>query len=265
MTFLWVALGATALFYAAFTLLVYLLQRRMQYFPERSPVPVPPGERYRGLEEVELVAADGVRLFAWHWPGPRAPTVVLFHGNAGHRGTRLPWMGEFHDLGFGVFCLDYRGYGGSRGSPSERGLYLDADAAIDWLEERAVGGLVYLGQSIGCGVAVEMAVRKPPVALILQSGFVSLVDVARKAYPFLPVRLLMKDRFDCRAKIDRIGCPLLMVHGEKDSIIPASLGKALFDAAPEPKEWLLVPAADHNDPIWIDPTYMETLEAFLSK
>ncbi len=257
-------LGAV-LIYGALTAFAFFLQRQLQYFPDRSPVPLPAGERFRGLEEVELVTADGVRLAAWHWPGARPPTIVIFHGNAGHRGNRLPWMVQLHDLGFGVFCLDYRGYGGSGGAPTERGLFRDADATVAWLAARAPGALVYLGESLGCGVAVELAVRHPPAGLILQSGFTSAVDIAASAYPFLPVRLMMWDRFECRARIERLRCPLLMIHGERDTIIPMRLGRALFEAAPEPKEWLVVRGADHNDPIWVDPEYAEKIEAFLRR
>lgn len=259
----WGLVFSATLLYFVVTALVYFFQRRLQYFPDRSPVPLPTGERFEGLAEVELVAADGCRLFGWHWPGTRPLTVLLFHGNAGHRGNRLAWMRELHDRGLAVFCLDYRGYGGSEGSPTEKGFYADATAAVDWLQERDAGELVYLGESIGCGVAVELAVRRPPAALVLQSGFPSVVDVARKVYPIFPVGLLMTDRFDCAGKIGHITCPLLMIHGEKDSIIPMRLGKALFDAAPRPKEWLMIDGADHNDPMWIDPDYMKRIDAFL--
>lgn len=254
-------LGAV-LIYGALTAFAFFLQRQLQYFPDRSPVPLPAGERFRGLEEVELVTADGVRLAAWHWPGARPPTIVIFHGNAGHRGNRLPWMVQLHDLGFGVFCLDYRGYGGSGGAPTERGLFRDADATVAWLAARAPGALVYLGESLGCGVAVEMAVRHRPRSLILQSPYTSLVDVAKQRYFFLPVRLLMKDRFDTIDKIAEVTCPILMLHGARDGLVPPEIGERLFEAAPEPKRWVLIKGVGHND-MPVSPTYREAIRQHL--
>ena len=124
--------------------------------------------------------------------------------------------------------LDYRGYGGSEGSPSEQGFYLDGEATLRWLGERGIRDLVYFGESLGCAVAVEMAKRHPPLALILQSGFSSAMDVARQAYPYLPVRLLMKDRFDSKPKMAKIFCPILFIHGQRDSIIPSEAGSVTF-------------------------------------
>ncbi|MAE70158.1 MAG: alpha/beta hydrolase, partial [Gemmatimonadetes bacterium] len=162
----WRIIRSACLIYVTVAAIVYIFQRRLQYLPDSSDVPLPTVGRFEGLKEVELVTSDGVRVLGWYWPGTRPLTIVLFHGNAGHRGHRLDWMAGFHDRGFAAFLLDYRGYGGSGGSPTEEGLYLDATAAVEWLQEKSAGKLIYLGESIGCGVAVEMAVRKPPAALI---------------------------------------------------------------------------------------------------
>ena len=251
--------------YLSVCALVFLFQRRLQYFPTRQAVRLPMGERYRGIEDVELQTADELRIHAWYWPGARPVTLVIFHGNGGDRSHRLDWMETLHGLGLGVFVLDYRGYGGSQGSPTETGLYTDAEVALDWLSDRSVGDLVYVGESLGSGVAVEMAVRRPPAALIIQSGFSSAVDVARSVYWFLPVRLLMSDPYDSIAKIDKLHVPLLQVHGESDSVVPVNFGKRLFEAAGGPKEWLGIPGADHNDALWRAKGYREKLDDFLSK
>jgi fermentation-respiration switch protein FrsA (DUF1100 family) len=250
--------------YIVIVVLIALGQRKLQYLPSPAAAGVPSGERYRLLEEVELTAADGVRLCAWYWPGERPLTLLVFHGNAGHRGHRLPWMERLHALGLGVFLLDYRGYGGSGGSPSEEGLYLDGEAAVAWLRARGAPGVVYVGESLGCGVAVEMAVRHPPAALIVQSGFSSAVDVARRVYPFLPVGLLMKDRYENLPKIRGLSVPLLVIHGERDEIVAPDLGRALFDAAPGPKELFIVPRAGHNDLLLAGGSaYYARVDAFL--
>jgi uncharacterized protein len=245
--FYWRLIKNLAVIYLVFIGVVYLFQRKLQYFPDSAIVPLPLDEKYRGIETVNLTTADGLRLFAWHWPGQLTITLVIFHGNAGHRGYRLDWIEDLHSLGYGVFALDYRGYGGSEGSPSEEGFYRDGEAALGWLAKQGIRDLIYFGESLGCGVAVEMAMRRPPQALILQSGFSSAVDVARKAYPYLPVRLLMKDCFDSKPKIGKIYCPILFIHGEKDSIIPVQLGRTLYEAANEPKTWFPIREADHND------------------
>lgn len=241
----------------------FLLQRRMQYFPSAGDAAPPPG---LGIEDVTLEASDGVRLRAWLWLGTRNVVLVVFHGNAGERADRLSWMEPFHRRGWGVLLLDYRGYGGSGGSPTEKGLARDADAAVAFLESRGHRRIVYFAESLGCGVAVAAAARHPPLAMVLQSGALSLVDVARRAYPWLPVGLLMKDRYDCRAAIGHAGCPVLVVHGAGDTLVPVALGRALYDAAAEPKEWYELPDAGHNDLVYLGGrAYVDRVHAFLER
>ena len=245
---------------------IFFLQRQIQYPLDASDVPIPGGLEFQGLEEVTLTAEDGVRVKAWYWSGSRSTTVVLFHGNAGHRGVRRYWMKDLHDLGYAVMLFDYRGYGGSEGSPSEEGLYRDAEAAVSWLEERGARDLVYLGESLGTGVAVEMARRREPRALVLQSAFSSAVDIGENIYWFLPIGLLMKDRYDSIDKIGAIRCPLLMIHGARDRIVPMKYGLALFRAAGEPKEWYELERAGHNDLVSVGGTrYLRRIDEFLTR
>lgn len=250
--------------YLALCALVFLFQRRLQYFPDPSAVRLPRGGLLQGLEEVKLRTDDDLEIFAWYWSGERPVTFVIFHGNGGNRLHRLEWMRALHLEGYGVFLLDYRGYGGSEGSPTEDGLYRDAEAAVRWLEDRNVDNLVYLGESLGSGVAVEMASRRPPAALIVQSGFSSAVDIGKSAYPYLPVGLLMRDRFESLAKIGEIQVPLLQIHGDQDRIVPLAFGRKLFEAAKEPKQWLTLSGLGHNTAYWAEEEYMATLEKFLS-
>jgi uncharacterized protein len=251
--------------YLGFVLLIYLVQRRLQYFPDASPVARPLGEDLKTLEEVSLQTADGVRLSAWYWPGAQPDNILMFHGNGGHRGDRLDWARGFHDLGYGVFLLDYRGYGGSHGSPTEAGFSHDARAALAWLRQKA-GRVIYLGESLGSGPAVELALHQTPAALILHAPFTSAVDVGKAAYPFLPVRLLLKDRYENDRKIAKVASPVLIIHGERDSVIPFRLGRKLFDLAVSPKVWLAIPNADHNDLAFAGgKLYWDTIESFLEK
>jgi fermentation-respiration switch protein FrsA (DUF1100 family) len=262
---LWRVARTLLLAYVGVVLVAFFFQRRLQYFPS----PQRPSLRrvIPGLEEVSLTTTDGVRLEAWYWPGERPATLVIFHGNGGHRGHRLEWVEALHALGWGVFILDYRGYGGSEGSPSEDGLYHDAEAALAWLKSHTVAKqskIVLFGESLGGGVAVEMARRHPPAALLLQSAFSSAIDVGKSAYPFLPVSALMRDRFENVTKIGEVQCPLLMIHGNNDSIVPMRFGRKLFDAANEPKKWYEVEGAGHNDLLWVGgDAYFEHVHGFL--
>ena len=247
LSFLWPLLKGLLVIYVVLVGSVYLFQRKLQYFPNPDPVPLPRGEAFQGLREVTLPTEDGHRLQSWFWPGQKPLTLVYFPGNGGNRADRLEWARDFHLLGYGLLLLDYRGYGGNPGTPTETGLYRDARAAVNWLARDPSRKLAYLGESLGSGVAVEMATRVPPAGLIIQSGFSSAAAVGQHRYPLLPVGLLMKDPFDSMPKIRGLNCPLLSIHGDRDRTVPLSLGRALFEAAPEPKEWLPVPGAAHND------------------
>ena len=242
---------------------MYLFQRRLQYFPDADPVPSP---RRSGLEEITLTTSDDLKIKAWYWPGKRDATLLVLHGNAGHRGHRLDWVSGFHSRGWGIFLLDYRGYGGSEGSPTEEGLALDADAAADFLKARGVKQVVYYGRSLGAGVALSLAARRLPVALIIESGAVSFVEVAQQAYPFLPVGWLMKDRFDNRPLLDKITCPGLFIHGSDDRIVPTPLGKRLYEAYGAEKELYIIEGAGHNDTSMIGgKEYYDRIDAWLVK
>ena len=264
--FLWPLLKGLLVIYAVLVGTVYLLQRKLQYFPDADPVPLPRGQEFRGLQTVELVSEDGIRSLSWYWPGEKPLTLVYFGGNGGNRADRLDWARDFHRLGYGLLLLDYRGYGGNPGTPTETGLYRDAQAALDWLGRESDQKLAYFGESLGSGVAVEMATRVTPAGLIIQSGFSSAVDVGRSRYPFLPVGLLMKDRFDSLLKIRGVACPLLAIHGDRDRTVPLPLGRALFEAAREPKDWLPVPGAAHNDVSGVGgQSYWKKIDDFLQE
>ncbi|MHC4941106.1 MAG: alpha/beta hydrolase [Planctomycetota bacterium] len=247
--------------YLGLCLLVYLVQRKMMYFPD--PEPVAPEA---GMTDVTLTAEDGTTVKGTWWPGTRPVTLLLFHGNAGHRGHRFDWMREFHELGWNVFLLDYRGYGGSGGSPTQRGLGQDADAAVAWLQEsRPADKLVYFGESIGGSVAIDVASRHEPAGLILQSTGYDLTKVGQIHYPWLPLGLLLKDRWSAQGKIENLDVPLLSIHGEQDHIMPMRFGRAVFEASPsKAKQWLGLPSAGHNDITWRGGrTYYERIHRFL--
>jgi hypothetical protein len=235
--------------YAAFAAIMYVMQRSLMYFPDRQPLQ--PAQA--GLPEMQIVrfgTADGLELMAWYRPASgERPTIVYFHGNGGNIAGRGYKVKPYLDAGYGVMLAEYRGYGGNPGSPHEAGLYADGRAALDWLAVQGVSPerLVIYGESLGSGVAVQLARERAPAALVLEAPFSSAVDVAASAYWFLPVRWLIKDRFDSVAKIGAVRAPLLLIHGERDHVVPVRFGRRLFDAAAEPKEAIFLPQGGHND------------------
>ena len=250
--------------------LIWSQQRRLIYFPSPGPVPsaaaVLPGGR-----DVELRTEDGIRLGAWFLPaaGGPGPAVLICNGNAGDRSMRAPLAAALNGMGLSVLLFDYRGYGGNPGRPSEDGLAADARAAQAWLAgqpEVDPERIAYFGESLGAAVALGLAVERPPAALVLRSPFTSLVDVGAVHYPWLPVRQLLLDRYPSIDRIGSLAAPLLVIAGEGDDIVPAALSRRLYDAAPEPKRFVSIPDAGHNDPALLDGRQMlSEIERFLSE
>ena len=264
------ALGLVVAGFLALAVLAGLMQRRMIYIPLTRHVP-PVAAVLPGAEEVEFVTADGLTLHGWFLPA--APTsdrvtVLVFNGNAGNRSFRAPLAVALARYGFGVMLFDYRGYADNPGRPSETGLIADAHGVLAYLKSRpdvAPGRIAYFGESLGTGVAVALAADEPPLALILRSPFTSLTDVGRTHYPFLPVGLLLKDRYPSIDRIAQLDCPLLVVVGDSDRIIPPKLSLRLYEAAPQGRKRLVViEGADHNDlELLAGETMIEAVVGFL--
>jgi len=227
-----------------------VIERSFIYFPDRDLIADP---AYMGLpfEEVSFAASDRVQLHGWFVPGEKEVTWLWFHGNAGNISHRLENLKLLHDeLGVSVFLFDYRGYGRSEGTPSEEGTYRDGEAALAYLRSREdvdPDRIVYFGRSLGAGIAVELAISHPPFALILESPVPSIPELARRHYPFLPVWPLLRTKYDSLAKIEKVEAPLLVLHGDRDDVVPFGAGRKLFEAANEPKEFYTIRGAGHND------------------
>lgn len=242
--------------YSAICLLVFLLQARLVYFPGGPPRTTP---RAYGLEfrEVDLVTADGVRLDAWFLPaavgeqpavGQKGGAIVFCHGNAGNIEYRIASARAFLDMGISVLLFDYRGYGASEGTPTEAGTYLDAEAAYDHLAGAgfAADGIALYGESLGGAVAIELATRRPVAGVFVESAFLSASQLGQEVYPWLPVKLLSRFRYDNLGKLPAIAVPVLVAHSADDDVVPFRHGEALYAVAREPKRFL-VTSGGHND------------------
>ena len=233
---------------------LWLFQRRLIYFPDRA-APPPAGDVLPGARDVTLETTDGLRLTAWLVPpaggaADRRTAVLVAPGNAGNRHGRAPLAAALAGRGLTVLLLDYRGYGGNPGGPTEEGLARDVRAARAYLLDRAgfpAGRLLYYGESLGAAVATGLAADHPPAGLVLRSPFTDLPAVGQEHYGPLPVRLLARDRFPVADLIARVTAPTVVVYGTADSIVPPAQSRAVAERAAGPVRLVAVPGADHND------------------
>lgn len=237
----------------AVLVLAWTFQRHLIYLPDSAAVP-PAAELLLGARDVTLRTEDGLSLGAYLVPpsGPnRGMTVLVAPGNAGSRVLRVPLAQRLAARGFGVLLMDYRGYGGNPGSPSEHGLIADVRAAYQYLVQQAGAAsprLVYFGESLGAAVVTRLAVEHPPAALVLRSPFTDLASVGTVHYPLLPVRQLLWDRFPVTELIARVRVPTVIVYGGQDTIVPPEQSRAVAAAAGGPVRTVEVAGVDHNDP-----------------
>ncbi len=244
-----IAYAAAALVagYLVFALLLFAFQRKLLYRPMRERI-APARVGLPMVHEEQFRTADGETLICWHLPpAPGQPTLLYFHGNGGDLAGRRDRFLRCAAAGLGLYMMSYRGYAGSSGEPSERAIIADALAVYDGLRSRESGPLILYGESLGSGVAVQVAAQRTPDAVILEAPYTSIADVAQALYPIIPVRPFLHDRFDSLSRIAAVRAPLLVLHGARDETIPVALGRALFDAAPEPKQMISFPSAVHCD------------------
>jgi fermentation-respiration switch protein FrsA (DUF1100 family) len=235
--------------YAALAATLYFAQRKLMYFPD-SVRHAPAVSGLSQFEEVSFNASDGVRLLAWYAP-PRdesKPLIIYFQGNGGGLDLRAHRFGRLAAAGFGILALNYRGYGGSSGAPSEEGILRDADAAYVFAAARfPVERIVLWGESLGTGVAVALAATRPVARVLLESPYTSTADIAAATYWYVPVRLLMRDQFRSVARIGNVTAPVMILHGARDTVVPIGYGERLFELVRAPKRFVRLPEAGHND------------------
>jgi fermentation-respiration switch protein FrsA (DUF1100 family) len=246
------ALGAAAV-YAALVLAGYLAQRRLMYFPDRART-APAAVGLAAVAERVLETPDGARVIAWYGRArPGRPTLLYFHGNGGSLAVRAERIARFMGEGWGVYMMTYRGYGGSTGTPSEVHNVADALLAYAALVREGVppGAIVAYGESLGSHMAVRVAAERPVAGLILDAPYTSIVELAAQTYPFLPVRAFLVDRYETDRHIARVRAPLLILHGDRDPVVPVAMGRALMRLANEPKRLVVFPGGGHSD-LYVD-------------
>jgi uncharacterized protein len=243
----WTAIIALCL-YVGVAAVLYVTQRSLMYFPDTVHT-TPAQAGLPEAEEVPLTASDGVHITAWYVaPQDGKPVIVYFHGNGGSLRYRVGRFKKLVGAGLGLVALEYRGYGGNPGSPSEGGLIADGEAAYAFAAARyPTKQIVLWGESLGSGVAVAIAAEKPVGRVILETPFTSAAAVAAIHYWYMPVRLLMKDQFHSDERIGRVTAPLLILHGVRDQVVPYTMGERLFELANQPKHIVRFLDGGHED------------------
>jgi uncharacterized protein len=248
--------------------LIFLFQDKFIYFPD-SQLIADPAHINLEFETVSLTTADNIALHGWYIPYPHAKqTLLFFHGNAGNISHRLDSIAIFHQLGLSVLIIDYRGYGLSEGKPGEAGTYLDAETAWNYLiNERGLTeqNIIIFGRSLGGGIASWLASKNKPGALVLESTFTSISDMAASIYPYLPVRWLNRIHYSSIERIDSINCPILVIHSPDDELVPYRFGQAIYAAASQPKTMFDI-RGGHNDGFLLSqPEYSQALMNFIGQ
>jgi len=272
-----VLVGASIVYGVTFIVLWTQLEKRFVFFPVAELLYTPNDVNLR-YEDVRIETSDGLELRGWFVPGePEIAsgsdanvTWLWFHGNGGNIGHRIGELAlAHHRTGANIFIFDYRGYGESEGTASEQGTYRDSRAVIEYLASRPgvdPERIVYLGHSLGAAVALELALTRPPLAMVLVSPFASVRDIAKLTLPFPPVGWLVRNHFDSVSRIRQLDVPILVLHGDLDDTVPISQGRKLYDAANQPKRFQTLEGAAHNDTYEVaGEQYWGAIESFLAE
>ena len=224
------------IFYLLILLFMYIFQRTFMYHPNvKNTDSTTVQFKYK---EVYIESEKDIKLKSWHsYLNPNKKTILFFHGNAGELGARTYKLNKFNDLDLNFLIISWRGFSGNNGKPTEQGLYKDAQKAVEWLEKKGINkkDIVLYGESLGTGIAVELATKSKYSGIILESPYTSMIDMGKRFYPFLPISILQKDKYNSLKKLSMIKSPILVLHGKSDKLVPFYMGKKIYDAANEPK------------------------------
>ncbi len=247
MKYLYLILSSTLVAYLIVLVLIYFYQRNLLYHPTENNYQN--DEILFNYEEIFIKVDEEIELKSWliKKDFKKYKTIIIFHGNAGHLSNRIYKLNELYKLDINILLISWRGFSGNKGFPTEQNLYQDAEAAIKWLNDKKISNnkIILYGESLGSGVAVELGKRNDFNSIILESPFTSIENAAKIYYPYLPVRFLLKDRFDSINKIKMVKNPILIMHGKKDDVVPFSMGKELFEKANNPKDSYFTSNDDH--------------------
>ena len=224
------------IFYLLILLFMYIFQRTFMYHPNvKNTDSTTVQFKYK---EVYIESEKDIKLKSWHsYLNPNKKTILFFHGNAGELGARTYKLNKFNDLDLNFLIISWRGFSGNNGKPTEQGLYKDAQKAVEWLEKKGINkkDIILYGESLGTGIAVELATKNEYSGIILESPYTSMIDMGKRFYPFLPISILQKDKYNSLKKLSMIKSPILVLHGKSDTLVPFYMGKKIYDAANEPK------------------------------
>ena len=229
--------GLILIVYLIVTLGLYIFQRKLLYYPNFDGHIKGDGLSH-SFENINIKTKDNINLKGWfHLKDPKKKTILFFHGNAGTLDNRIYKLNFLGNLDVNFLIIAWRGYSGSSGKPSEFGLYQDAKSALNWLNSKGITDdkIVLYGESLGTSVAIEVGQNRDFAGIILEAPFTSMIDIGKKHYPFFPVKLLLKDKYVSKNKIKNIKCPILIMHGKADTIVPFYMGKKMYELANEPK------------------------------
>ena len=247
MKYLFITLSSIVVAYLVVLVFIYFYQRNLLYHPSENNYQN--DEIKFEYEEVNIEVENEIKLKSWliNKDLKKLKTLLIFHGNAGDLSNRIYKLNELNKLEINILLISWRGFSGNKGSPTEKNLYKDAEAAIKWLNKKNVNNnqIILYGESLGTGIAVEMAKKNDFNSIILESPFTSIENSAKIYYPYLPVKYLLKDRYDTISKIKMVESPIMIMHGEKDDVVPFSMGKELFEKANSPKQSYFTPDDDH--------------------
>ena len=260
--FLEIVIGIIVI-YLSLLVILFIFQRNIMYHPQEN--------NYFGdkleveIEKVNITTIDNINLLGWFHKKDLTnfKTIIYFHGNAGTLDNRIHKLNHFKDMEVNFLIIAWRGFSGNQGSPSEKGLYIDGQSAVNWAIKQGVieEDIILYGESLGTGIATELAQHKNFAGVILETPFTSMINAAKEFYPYIPVNLLLKDRFENFKKIKNINSPILIMHGEKDTIVPYSMGKKMYKLANEPKYFYFTKHDDHM--MIYDEPMIKTLKNFI--
>ena len=265
MKYIYLTLSSLIIAYIVLIIFIYFYQRNLLYHPSENNYQ---NDKIQfNYDEIFITVDEEIQLKSWiiKKDFKKFKTLVIFHGNAGHLSNRIYKLNELYKLDINILLISWRGFSGNKGSPTENNLYTDAEAAIKWLNGEGVinSQIILYGESLGSGVAVELGKENNFNSIILESPFTSIENSAKIYYPYLPVRLLLKDRYDSINKIKMINTPILIMHGEKDDVVPFSMGKELFEKANSPKQSYFTPDDDHM--MEFNSTLLKKIKDFIEK